>query len=258
MPNFTPLYRYVLLVLSFALSYNVYSQCGGGTTITTYPYNESFESPANTADALTWYQGTGDDLNWVNNAAGTPSGGTGPSAASAGTRYMYVESSGNGTGYPNKTAFLDSPCFDLTGITNPIFSFDYHIYGADMGTLKLQISTDNGGSWTDSGWSQSGQVQTSSGAAWSTGSFGLDAYTGQTIRLRMHGMTSTGYWSDMAIDRINITDVPLPACTTVSTFPYTEGFETGIGAWVQGVNGTDDDFDWTNQTVLPHRQKQGH
>jgi len=33
--------------------------------------------------------------------------------------------------------------------------------------------------------------------------------------------------------------------STVATFPYTEGFETGIGAWTQG---TADNSDWTRQT----------
>ncbi|BAO76894.1 hypothetical protein WPG_2664 [Winogradskyella sp. PG-2] len=33
--------------------------------------------------------------------------------------------------------------------------------------------------------------------------------------------------------------------STVSTYPYEESFETGMGLWVQDINGLEDDFDWS-------------
>ena len=83
---------------------------GCTTGISSFPYNEGFE---NTIGA--WTQSTADDINWTVDASGTPSSGTGPSAAKQGSYYIYVEASGNGTGYPNKQAIITSPCFDLSG-----------------------------------------------------------------------------------------------------------------------------------------------
>ena len=105
-----------------------------------------------------WVQDTGDNGNWTVQTAGTPSGATGPSAASDLSYYIFTEaSSGASPGSPNQTAFLNSPCFDLTGLSAPSFSFDYHMYGFTMGTLKVQVSTNAGTSWTDIGWSLTGQ-----------------------------------------------------------------------------------------------------
>ena len=79
------------------------SGCSGG--VSSFPYTEGFE---NTLGA--WTQSSADDLNWTVDASGTPSNNTGPSSASQGTYYIFVEASGNGTGYPDKRALLNSPC----------------------------------------------------------------------------------------------------------------------------------------------------
>ncbi|MCB0854296.1 MAG: hypothetical protein KDD63_18870, partial [Bacteroidetes bacterium] len=65
--------------------------CGGGgpvacsSTISSYPYSNDFES------SLGWTQDGGDDFDWTRQSGGTPSSGTGPSAASQGTYYAYME-----------------------------------------------------------------------------------------------------------------------------------------------------------------------
>ena len=182
--------------------------CAGG--ITTYPYNESFES----GGSGTWSQSAADDLDWINNSGGTTSGGTGPTSASDGNDYMYVEASGNGTGYPNKTAILNSPCFDLTAAPAATFTFDYHMYGVEMGTLLLEASDDNGASWT-SVWSRTGDQ----GNSWYPGVVAMSSYTGGSVQLRFNGTTSTGYRSDFAIDNITMTN-------TVATGPLAMVKET--------------------------------
>ena len=61
---------------------------------------------------------------------------------------MYVEASGNNTGFPNKRAILNSPCFDLSNETEASFVFDYHMFGsADGGRIDLEVSDDNGATW---------------------------------------------------------------------------------------------------------------
>ena len=88
-------------------------------------YSESFENGYGE-----WAQSNIDDIDWVINSGGTPSDATGPSSAVDGSSYLYVEASGNGEGYPNKRASLNSPCLDLSSFTTPVFSFQYHMYGS--------------------------------------------------------------------------------------------------------------------------------
>jgi hypothetical protein len=168
--------------------------CSGG--IASFPYNESFE---NTLGA--WTQASGDDLNWTVDASGTPSSSTGPSSASAGSYYVYVEASGNGTGYPNKRAILNSPCFDLSSATQATFTFKYHMYGAtDMGSIALEASNDNGTTWT-SIWSKTGNQ----GNQWNTQSVDLSAYVGGAVQLRFNRVTGSTWQADIAIDDVSVT-----------------------------------------------------
>jgi hypothetical protein len=186
---------------------------GGGCTggISTFPYNESFESGLGA-----WTQSAADDLNWIQNSGGTTSGNTGPSGASDGTFYRYVEASGNGTGYPNMQAILNSPCFDLTGLTSASFNFDYHMYGAaDMGTFDLEISDDNGASWTPI-WSRTGNQ----GNSWYSETIDLSGYTGGSVQLRFNRVTGSTWQADIAIDNISVTNSPGAASFTTVKETY--------------------------------------
>ncbi len=170
---------------------------GCATTVSSFPYSESFES----GDG--WTQADGDDGDWVNDASGTPSSNTGPSSGADGSFYMFTEaSSNNSTGAigSNATTILVSPCFDLSGETEATFSFQNHMYGTSVGSLELEISTNAGNSWS-SLWSLSGNQ----GNQWNTVSLNLDAFAGQTISLRFVGTTGTSWSSDIAIDDIELT-----------------------------------------------------
>ena len=167
------------------------SGCTGG--IASFPYSEGFE---NTLGA--WTQGTGDDFNWATRSGGTPSSNTGPSSANAGSYYIYMESSS--PNYSNKTAILNSPCFDLSAETQATFEFKYHMYGAStMGSLALEVSVDDGNSWS-SVWSRSGNQ----GNSWLTATVDLSAYVGATVQLRFNGETGTTWQGDMAVDAVSL------------------------------------------------------
>ncbi len=221
------------------------SGCSGG--ITSYPYNEGFE---NTLGA--WTQSTADDLNWIVDANGTPSSNTGPSSASEGTYYIYVEASGNGTGYPNKRAILNSPCFDLSLLSDAEVTFKYHMYGSnDMGTIDLEISDDDGVTWT-SIWNQSGNK----GNTWNTANLDLAAYSGSNIQLRFNRFVGGTWQADIAIDDFSISVPAIPTCSdgiqngdetgvdcggsscapcSTSDVVLNEGyFETGWDGWIDG------------------------
>ncbi len=166
--------------------------CTGGLAL---PYNESFE---NTLGA--WTQSSADDINWTVDANGTPSRNTGPSNAASGTYYIYVEASGNGTGYPNKRAIINSPCFDLSTSFDAVFSFSYHMYGAtDMGSIALEASVNEGASWT-SIWNQTGNQ----GNSWNNVDVDLSAYSGKGLQLRFNRVTGSTWQADIAIDNISM------------------------------------------------------
>lgn len=160
--------------------------------IDSFPYNESFETGLGD-----WINATGDDLDWTQNSGSTPSSGTGPSAAKAGTEYLYIEASGSNTS--NKTAVLESPCIDLTGLSHPTnhvqFNYNWHMYGFSMGSLKLEVSTDDGATWNQV-WQKSGDQ----GNVWDGVGLSLGNWLGQTIKLRFVGTTGNGFASDIALD----------------------------------------------------------
>jgi uncharacterized repeat protein (TIGR01451 family) len=123
-------------------------------------YTQDFESFAicndssGTACDLSsdWVNPTIDDhIDWTVHAGVTDSSTTGPSVdhnpGTAGGNFLYTESSTNGAGdgSPDKVAHLVTPEFDLTGAVTATLSFWYHMYGATMGELHVDIYTTDGG-----------------------------------------------------------------------------------------------------------------
>ncbi|WP_298542226.1 S8 family serine peptidase [uncultured Aquimarina sp.] len=217
---------------------------GGGCTsgISSFPYSEGFE---NTLGA--WTQSTADDINWSVDASGTPSGSTGPSSATQGTYYIYVEASVNGTGYPNKQAILNSPCFDLSGLSEASFSFSYHMYGAaDMGSIAVDASTDDGATWTNL-WSQSGNQ----GNSWLDASIDLNAYAGGSVQLRFNRITGSTWQADIAIDNVSLTNTSggggsTDICDGVSEWSSSQSYQTGDRVTYQGNLYERTATGWTN------------
>ncbi|UCG15166.1 MAG: hypothetical protein JSV19_07690, partial [Phycisphaerales bacterium] len=174
------------------------------TTVSTYPHVQDFE-----AGLGDWVNAMLDDIDWTWDSGGTPSSGTGPSGdhTTGSGYYAYTESSSSG--YPNKTAILNSPCFDLSPLTTPEITFWYHMYGATMGELNVEVSDDDCATWTTL-WTLAGDQ----GNQWFPGLIDLSAYSG-TIKIRFRGVTGTSYTSDMAIDDIAVMESggPVPgAC----------------------------------------------
>ncbi|MEO9870545.1 S8 family serine peptidase [Ekhidna sp.] len=174
------------------------TNCSGGTS--TFPYGESFENTLGT-----WSQSTTDDINWTVQTGGTPSASTGPTGASDGSYYIYMEVSGDGTGFPNKRAILNSSCFDLSGESGANATFDYQMTGNAVGSVALEASNDNGGSWT-SVWSVAGDQ----GAAWNNADVDLSAYAGGTLLLRFNGISAASWQGDIAIDNFALTGGSTP------------------------------------------------
>jgi V8-like Glu-specific endopeptidase len=199
--------------------------------INTFPYSEGFETGLGD-----WTQDIDDDFDWLRNSGATPSNGTGPSAANSGNFYVYTEASAPNDG--GKVARLISPCFDITGLTFPELTFDYHMYSVQdaMGTLTVQVSV-GGGAWTTL-WTRSGDQ----GDVWRSATVDLNSYSLATdLRIRFVCLTNS-FESDIALDNIGV-GAPVFSCgTTITNYPYNEGFETGLGDWTQSIG---DDFDWS-------------
>ncbi|WP_299433608.1 fibronectin type III domain-containing protein [uncultured Aquimarina sp.] len=217
---------------------------GGGCTsgISSFPYAEGFE---NTLGA--WTQSTADDINWTVDANGTPSSGTGPSSATQGSYYIFVEASGNGTGYPNKQAILNSPCYDLSSLSEASLSFSYHMYGAtDMGSIAVEASTDDGATWT-SLWSESGNK----GNSWLDASIDLAAYVGGGVQLRFNRITGSTWQADIAIDNLSLTNTSggggsTDICEGVSEWSSSQSYQTGDQVTYQGNLFERTATGWTN------------
>ncbi|MEM0999213.1 MAG: T9SS type A sorting domain-containing protein [Bacteroidota bacterium] len=189
---------------------------GGGcsSTVTSFPYTENYES------GITWTQSSADNFNWTQNSGGTTSSGTGPSGAAQGTQYAYMEVSS--PNYPSRTAIITSPCFDLTSVSNPAISFQYHALGATVGTLRLQASTD-GSTWTTI-WSFTGDQ----GSAWLTANVSLNAYTNEDeLRLRFNGTSGSSYTGDICLDDIRVGASGGGGGQAYASLPYSTGFESG-------------------------------
>ncbi|WP_299212504.1 T9SS type A sorting domain-containing protein [uncultured Aquimarina sp.] len=183
-------------------------ECTGD--VSSFPYSESFEGSIGA-----WSQSASDDINWTVNSGGTPSNGTGPSGAVDGNSYIYVEASGNGTGYPNKQAILNAPCLDFGGVSSPTLNFQYHMVGDAVGTLNIEARTNNTGNWT-SVFTRSG----AQGTNWNEASVDLSAYAGNSsVQLRLNVVTGTSWQGDITIDDLSITNgttPPPPVCDSLN------------------------------------------
>lgn len=166
-------------------------------TALTLPYAESFEDGFGA-----WQQSTNDDLDWTRNNGGTDTASTGPSSASDGNQYLYVENHDSGVQY--KTTSVECS-FDFSSASAPELSFDYHMYGFYIDYLSVDVY--EGSTWTSNVWQHTGQVQSSSEDAWSNAVVDLSAYAGSnTVILRFRSKQKQWHAADTAIDNIRVED----------------------------------------------------
>lgn len=142
----------------------------------------------------------GDDIDWRTNSGETPSNNTGPfvdhTHGNTNGKYIYLEASGDCN---FKEAYLVSPCIDLTNNIQPAMEFWYHMYGADMGELHIDVL--QGINWD---LDVMNPISGNQGNLWKQSVVDLTAYAGQIINIRFRGITGSYYRSDIALDDINI------------------------------------------------------
>ena len=141
------------------------------------------------------------------NSGVTSSSSTGPASAASGSYYLYLETS-SGQAYDfNDTAILETgSIWQQYGLPSAgSMSFFYHMYGADTGTLAVEVKINS--TW-ERIWEISGQQHSSSTAAWSQHELNLDvikATLGNIDSVRFVAIAKGGYRGDIAIDKVEIT-----------------------------------------------------
>jgi PKD repeat protein len=158
--------------------------------------------------------GSQDDIDWRVNSGSTPSTATGPdldhNPGNSAGKYVYLEAS---TCY-GATAQLLSPCIDLTTSQAPQLSFWYHMYGAAMGSLHVDVVAE--GIWSMDVMPPISGNQTNQ---WRLATVNLTPFLGKVINVRFRGITGAAVTSDMALDDIGVIDANTPPVAAFSGSP---------------------------------------
>ncbi len=172
--------------------------CSSCPLVTSLPWFDSLDSTS-VLNACWNFSSDANGPYWATSTAGTGSSGTGPLAPSGGTgQYIFLETSGAATGY-YMSGYANLPLMNVSD-TSLVLSFDYHMYGATMGTLFVEQY--DGSTWNIVD-SISGQQHGIQSAAWSTNN-SLISHGGGILELRLRGKKLNGYTSDMAVDNVSL------------------------------------------------------
>lgn len=182
--------------------------------ITAFPYTQHFENLTTGVPGRLpagWELKTGSALfypyTWQVQNGPTTFAGTGPAADhTTGTlagKYLYASGASSPAGDSTE---LITPCFDLNGLVKPGFSFWYHLNGADINRFQVQISADNGASWSTL-FTLNGPQQTAKTDAWWKKMIRLQGYAGK-VKLKFKAVLGNGLNGDIALDDFKFYDLP--------------------------------------------------
>lgn len=147
-----------------------------------------------------WRNAASADFDWIVGSAGTPTQGTGPTDdVPGGGHYVYLEATGS-TCAEGAEAHLLSSCvlLDKQGTDTCHVSFNYHMRGIDIGTLRLEVSINGGFNWRTV-WEKSGPQ----GVDWQKTYLSLSDFTdGALLQFRFVGVKGGGSKGDIALDNI--------------------------------------------------------
>ena len=203
---------------SIACNYDSAATCDDNSCILpeSTPYFEDFDASMGTMvfDNTTMSGSTPIgpySTGWKRNIGSTPSYNTGPSDdMTGGGHYVYMEVSSPALSL--ETAIVATQCVDVSSLSNPRLGFNYHMYGADMGTLEVLVN----GSLV---WSLSGDQ----GNLWYSTDIDLSSYAiqsnGNYVTIVFKGTRGIGYFGDMAIDNVRVSD-DVYGCTDSTAFNY--------------------------------------
>lgn len=179
--------------------------------IAKFPYIQNF----NTFDTGTvlrdfWDQITTDSIQWTAWTGKTPSkkqnGKTGPDGdhTSGSGKYLYVESSE--PNYPNKTAEILTPIFNLASLKKPEISFWCHMFSDTTNNIgELWVDIKVGNTWENNVL----HLSNDHGDKWFSNKIDAEKYAGKKIQVKFRVKTGNGPLGDICIDDFSINNRPV-------------------------------------------------
>lgn len=175
-----------------------------------------------------------DGFFWGTRSGNTNGNNTGPSQDfNGGGNYVYLRSNSNSFG---EIAFFQGPAVNLENLDEPSISFYYHMFGANMGTLNLEVRTLGETEWEEV-FSISGQQQESSDDFWEEVVADVTSYADQTIEFRFLGEGGNGTASQMAIDNLSVQEAP--SCFNLTEFDVLGGDVFANATWNNSPSATE-------------------
>ena len=186
-----------------------------------------------------WTNITGEDSHdWTRHSGGTLTPNTGPSGGANGsTWYVYLETSPGGASSAGNTAILESP---VIGGFGRFLTFYYHMYGAEVGTLSVDVYD---GTWHTDVWNISGQQHTSNADKYTWVAVDLTGYSGP-IQIRLRATAVGGPRGDMAVDNIEILGRIRYGDMNGNNYVDIDDLVDFVGCWLQADCGLDLNGDW--------------
>lgn len=173
--------------VSLAESFDNYPTC-----------EESCLATCNNTGTIWFNDINNNEQNWILTQGKTQTDFTGPDGDVNGSgKYLYIENNPQLCGASNR-AILQSTCMEIQ--SNPSgcdMSFYYHMFGEDIGSLRLDVSVDGGESWKALFFANGNQ-----GDKWIKHTLSLKAYDGQLGIFRFVGESGAGPLADIALDQI--------------------------------------------------------
>ncbi|NVK27745.1 MAG: T9SS type A sorting domain-containing protein, partial [Flavobacteriia bacterium] len=139
------------------------------------------------------------------------------------------------TGSTGNNAYVETPAFDLTPLTQPEMVFMYHMYGATVDRMDIEASLDSGQTWmvVDS---IVGEQQTSNGAPWEAKVVDLDSVISNYTLLRFNVTRGTSFTGDVSIDEVRVRQTP--PCPDPTGFAYSDLTPNSVNITFMGAGAT--------------------
>ena len=200
-------------------------------SVTTFPWKENFDATSSSLGCWTVSQGTGASTAW---AITTSDSNYGAAAPAASTRFAYLNVYSANSTY--NTYNLLSPTISL-GADPKKLKYNYFLgangYTTTPVPLALQVSTDNGTTWTTlySHTSANSTFATSNSSPWQLNTIDLTAYANMTVKFKFVSNSNWGYIGTLnqGIDEFTISSItptlasasPLSVCPNNGTITIT-------------------------------------
>ena len=168
------------------------------------PYTEDVETHANSfgfTESNCWTSSASSGYDWnITGTGTTTSSGTGALSANSGTKYFYTEAS---SGTPGATCTLTSPVLDASAMTAPALQFWYHMHGAQMGDLAVEV-------WDGTSWNQvsliAGEQQVAQGDGFIRQDIDLAGYANSGLQVRFIATSAGTFAGDICIDDFSVVE----------------------------------------------------